>query len=167
DYSMRIWLNPQRLQAYGLTPQDIITAVQEQNIQVAAGQIGQQPTPPGQVFQYTLTTVGRLESIQQFGDIVLKRSDDGALVTMKDVANIEMGAQSYDQTCTLNGKPSVALSIYQLPGSNALKTAEKVREKMEELAQRFPKGVEYDIVYDTTPFIRESVNEVFHTLRDA
>jgi multidrug efflux pump len=167
DYSMRLWLNPQKLQAYGLTPQEIIQAVNEQNIQVAAGQIGQQPTPPGQIFQYTLTTLGRLESTEQFADIIVKRTDEGSLVHMRDVANIELGAQSYDQTCTLNGKPSVALSIYQLPGSNALEVARLVKEKMADLQGHFPPGLEYSIVYDTTPFINESINEVFKTLRDA
>jgi multidrug efflux pump len=168
NYSMRLWLNPQRLQTYGLAPQDVINAVQEQNIQVAAGQVGQQPTPRGQVFQYILTTTGRLQNVEQFGDIILKRgADGGGLVFLKDVANIELGAQSYDQTCTLNGKPSVALSIYQLPGSNALDVANSVREKLEELKGHFPPGIDYSIVYDTTPFITESIHEVYKTLLDA
>ena len=166
DYSMRLWLDPQKLANYGLKPQDVINEVQAQNIQVAAGQIGQPPTPTDPVFQYTMTTLGRLESPEQFRNIVLKTSN-GALVYMRDVAKIEMGAQSYDQTCTLNGKPSVALSIYQLPGSNALKVAEKVKERMKELKKRFPPGVDYSIVYDTTPFIKESIKEVFETLFDA
>jgi multidrug efflux pump subunit AcrB len=165
DYSMRLWLDPQKLAHYGLNPQDVIAQVQAQNIQVAAGQIGQPPAPSGQVFQYTMTTLGRLEDPRQFGNIVLK--SDGALVYMRDVARIELGAQSYDQTCTLNGKPSVALSIYQLPGSNALKVADKVKERMQELRRHFPPGVDYAIVYDTTPFINESIREVFETLFDA
>src|SRR5262249_20564901 len=126
DYSMRLWLDPQKVANYGLKPQDVIAEVQAQNIQVAGGQIGQPPAPTDPVFQYTMTTLGRLESPEQFGNIVLK-TNNGALVYMRDVARIELGAQSYDQTCTLNGKPSVALSIYQLPGSNALKVAEKVK----------------------------------------
>jgi multidrug efflux pump subunit AcrB len=166
DYSMRLWLDPQKLAHYGLNPQDVIAQVQAQNIQVAAGQIGQPPAPGGQVFQYTMTTLGRLENAEQFGNIVVK-SGNGALVYMRDVARIELGAQSYDQTCTLNGKPSVALSIYQLPGSNALKVAEKVKERMQELRGHFPPGVDYAIVYDTTPFINESIKEVFETLFDA
>jgi multidrug efflux pump subunit AcrB len=166
DYSMRLWLDPQKLAAYGLNPADVIAAVNAQNIQVAAGQIGQPPTPGGQVFQYTMTTLGRLENTDQFGDIVLK-SSNGSLVYMRDVANIELGAQSYDQTCTLNGRPSVALSIYQLPGSNALEVATKVKERMHELREYFPPGVDYRIVYDTTPFINESISEVFETLFDA
>ncbi len=166
DYSMRVWLDPQRLAGYQLNPEDVIKAVQAQNIQVAAGQIGQPPTPSGQVFQYTMTTLGRLESAAQFGSIVIK-SENGSLVRLRDVADIELGAQSYDQTCTLDGKPSVALSVYQLPGSNALQVAQRVKERMKELQEHFPPGYDYAIVYDTTPFINESINEVFETLFDA
>src|SRR5262249_42079546 len=119
DYSMRLWLDPQRLAAYNLIPQGVINAGQAQNIPVAAGQTAQPPTPTGQVAQYIITTLGRLENTEQFEHIVVKNSGS-ALVYLKDVADIELGAQSYDQTCTLDGKPSVALSVYQLPGSNAL-----------------------------------------------
>jgi multidrug efflux pump subunit AcrB len=167
DYSMRLWLDPQRLSSYGLNPEDVILAVQAQNIQVAAGQIGQQPAPKGQVFQYTMTTLGRLENTDQFGAIIVKNTPGGQLVYLRDVANIELGAQNYDQTCTLDGKPSVALNIYQLPGSNALDVAKRVKQRMAELHDRFPPGIEYEIAYDTTPFINESINEVFETLFDA
>ncbi len=166
DYSLRLWLDPQKLAAYNLIPADVIQAVTAQNIQVAAGQIGQPPAPNGQVFQYTMTTLGRLENTDQFGDIVLK-NNNGSLVYMRDVANLELGAQSYDQTCTLNGKPSVALSIYQLPGSNALEVAQRVKDRMKELQEYFPPGVDYSIVYDTTPFINESISQVGETLFDA
>jgi multidrug efflux pump len=166
DYSMRLWLDPTKLSAYGLNAQDVINAVQAQNIQVAAGQIGQPPTPSGQVTQYIITTLGRLENTDQFANIVLKNVGS-TLVHLKDVANIELGAQSYDQTCTLDGKPSVALSVYQLPGSNALDVAKRVKERMGQLKKHFPPGIDYAIVYDTTPFIRESVIEVFNTLFDA
>ncbi len=167
DYSMRIWIDPQKLDARNLTANDIVTAISQQNAQVAAGQIGQPPVPRGQVFQYTMTTLGRLRDEQEFRNMVIKSDNQGRMVRMKDVARIELGAQGYDQTCTLNGGPSVALSLYQLPGSNALKTAEQVRAKMKELEPHFPQGVKYSIVYDTTPFINESINEVFKTLRDA
>jgi multidrug efflux pump len=166
DYSMRLWLDPQKLAACGLNAQDIIQAVEAQNIQVAAGQIGQPPTPTGQVSQYIITTLGRLENTDQFANIVVKNTG-GTLVYLKDVANIELGAQSYDQTCTMDGKPSVALSVYQLPGSNALDVARRVKERMKQLKEHFPPGVDYDIVYDTTPFITESIHEVFETLFDA
>src|SRR5690349_220293 len=166
DYSMRLWLDPQKMAAYNLNPEDVIQAVQAQNIQVAAGQIGQPPTPKGQVVQYIITTLGRLQNTDQFANIVLK-SNNGSLVYLKDVANIELGAQSYDQTCTLDGKPSVALSVYQLPGSNALEVAERVKRRMKELRAHFPPGIDYAVVYDTTLFINESIREVFETLFDA
>ncbi len=114
-----------------------------------------------------MSTLGRLADAEQFADMILKTDADGRIVRLRDVARIELGAQGYDQTCTLDGQPSVALSIYQRPGSNALETARLVREKMDELKERFPQGLDYAIVYDTTPFITESVNEVFKTLRDA
>jgi multidrug efflux pump subunit AcrB len=166
DYSMRLWLDPQKMASYGLNAQDVINAVQAQNVQVAAGQIGQPPTNTGQVSQYIITTLGRLENTDQFANIVLK-STNGTLVYLRDVASIELGAQSYDQTCTLDGKPSVALSIYQLPGSNALDVANRVKERMRQLKENFRPGIDYDIVYDTTPFIKESISEVFETLFDA
>jgi multidrug efflux pump subunit AcrB len=166
DYSMRLWLDPQKLASYGLNAQDVIAAVQAQNVQVAAGQIGQPPTPRGQVSQYIITTLGRLENTDQFAGIVVKNTA-GTLVYLKDVANIELGAQSYDQTCTFDGKPSVALSVYQLPGSNALDVAKRVKERVRQLRRQFPPGIDYAIVYDTTPFINESIREVFETLFDA
>jgi multidrug efflux pump subunit AcrB len=164
DYSMRIWLDPQKMAVLGLSASDVIKAVGEQNQQVAAGQIGQPPVPSGQGFQYTMITLGRLADAEQFANIVIKSDNSGRLVRLKDVAVIELGAQGYDQTCTLDRKPSVALSIYQLPGSNALDTAREIKKKMKELQSRFPPGIEYKIVYDTTPFIWESIWEVFITL---
>jgi multidrug efflux pump subunit AcrB len=166
DYSMRVWLDPQKLASYNLIPQDVIAAVSAQNIQVAAGQIGQPPTPRGQVSQYIITTKGRLENPEEFAGIIVK-DVNGSLVYLRDVADIDMGAQSYDLSCTLDGKGSVALSIYQLPGSNALDVANKVKERMRQLKKTFPPGVDYEIVYDTTPFITESIKEVFETLFDA
>src|SRR5579864_9215796 len=167
DYSMRIWPAPEKMSFRNLTSTDVVTAIEQQNVQVAAGQIGQPPVPAGQVFQYTMSTKGRLTDSDEFADMVLKTDTDGRLVRLRDVARIELGAQGYDQTCTLNRLPSVALSIYQRPGSNALETARRVKSKMEELKKGFPDGLDYAIVYDTTPFIRESVDEVFYTLRDA
>ena len=144
----------------------MVNALNEQNIQVAAGQVGQQPVPDGQNFQLTMSTLGRLIEPEQFGDIILKASRDGPerpgsgqSSGSRDVARLELGAQQYDQSCTLDTEPSVALSIYQLPGSNALQTAKAVYAKMEELKTRFPDGLEYKIVYDTTPFINESVSK--------
>jgi multidrug efflux pump subunit AcrB len=167
DYSMRLWLDPEKMAYRNLTTADVVRAIEQQNTQVAAGQIGQPPIANGQVFQFTMSTMGRLAEPEQFADMILKTDAEGRFVRLRDVAQIELGALVYDQTCTLDGRPSVALSIYQLPGSNALETAQMVRSKMEELRDKFPDGVEYSIVYDTTPFIQESINEVFKTLRDA
>ena len=167
NYSMRVWLDPQKMTFRNLTSSDVVAAIEQQNIQVAAGQLGQPPIENGQAFQFTITTLGRLSDSEQFADMILKADANGGIVRLRDVARVELGAQGYDQACTLDGKPSVALSVYQRPGSNALDTANSVRAKMEELKGRFPEGLDYAIVYDTTPFIVESVNEVFKTLRDA
>ena len=167
DYSMRVWLDPEKMAHRNLTSTDVVRAIEQQNTQVAAGQIGQPPIASGQVFQFTMSTMGRLTDAEQFGEMILKTDPLGRFVRLRDVAEVTLGAQVYDQTCTLDGKPSVALSVYQLPGSNALEVARRVREKMEDLKDRFPKGIDYSIVYDTTPFINESINEVFKTLRDA
>src|SRR5208337_4600819 len=167
DYSMRVWLDPEKMAVRNLSASDVVSAIGQQNVQVAPGQIGQPPVPNGQVFQYTMTTLGRLAESEQFADMILKTDSKGRIVRMRDVASIELGAQGYDQTCTLDGKPSVALSVYQLPGSNALDVSRLVKERMKQLKKRFPPGMDYAIVYDTTPFINESINEVFKTLFDA
>jgi len=173
DYSMRMWLIPDKMNSFKLTTTDVVNAIKAQNVQVAAGQIGQEPSPPGQSLQLTLSTQGRLLDPEQFGQIVVKtgqtNSDGtlGAAVRLKEVARVELGAKSMDQQNTLDGKPAVGLAIYQLPGSNALDTADRVRAKMDQLAKRFPDGIKYAIRYDTTPFIKQSVEEVFHSLRDA
>ena len=167
NYSMRVWLDPQKMTFRNLTSSDVVSAIEQQNIQVAAGQLGQPPVSTGQAFQFTITTLGRLTDADQFSEMILKTDNQGGVVRLRDVGRVELGAQGYDQECTLDGKQTVALSVYQRPGSNALQTAKLVKEKMEELKQRFPEGVDYAIVYDTTPFITESVNEVFKTLQDA
>jgi multidrug efflux pump len=167
DYSMRVWLDPDKLQARNLTAGDMIKVLREQNVQVAAGQVGQPPVPNGQDFQYTLSTLGRLIEADQFGDIVIRTGKDGEVTYLRDVGRTELGARNLDQNLTLDGKPAAGLVVFQLPGSNALDTADRVKAKMRELEHRFPRGVKYAIAYDTTPFVRESVNEVFNTLRDA
>ncbi|HLB77697.1 MAG TPA: efflux RND transporter permease subunit, partial [Candidatus Dormibacteraeota bacterium] len=164
---MRVWLDPDKLQSRNLTAGDVIRVLREQNVQVAAGQIGQPPVPTGQAFQYTLSTLGRLVEAEQFADIILKTGTDGEVTYLKDVARTELGARSQDTLFRLDGQPSAGIPIYQLPGANALDTANGVKARLRELATRFPKGLRYAIVYDTTPFIRESVDEVFKTLRDA
>ena len=167
DYSMRIWLDPNKLQSRNLTAGDVIRVLREQNVQVAAGKIGQPPVPQGQDFQYTLSTLGRLVEDDQFANIILKTGTDGEVTYLKDVARIELGARSQDTLSRRDGKPSVGILIYQLPGSNALDVAGAVKAKMRELETRFPRGLRYVVNYDTTPFIRESVHEVMVTLRDA
>jgi multidrug efflux pump len=167
DYSMRVWLDPDKLAYRSLSAGDVVKVLREQNVQVAAGQVGQPPVPRGQDFQYPMNLLGRLVEAQQFADIILKTGTDGEVTYLKDVSRTELGARSLDQNLTLDGKPSVGLAIFQLPGSNALDTADRVRARMRELEKRFPPGLKYTIAYDTTPFIRESVTEVFHTLRDA
>ncbi len=223
DYSMRAWLDPDKLGNYGLSANDVVKAIQEQNVQVAAGQIGQQPSPY-LAFQYTISTLGRLVDEEQFGEIVVKTANPTgsaapaggtgpgaapqpatqaagaganttnpstrvrAVVKLKDVVRtdrtemvrgpdgkstptqyrgIELTAKNQDVRSTLNGKPSAGLGIFQLPGSNALATADSVKRKMKDLKARFPLGLDYTVRYDTTPFIRQSVAEVFNTLRDA
>ena len=167
DYSMRLWLDPDRMAARKVTPAEITRAVETQNTQVAAGQIGQPPLGTGPAFQLTMSTLGRLMEADQFANLVVKTDPQGRLVRLRDVAEIEMGAQGYEQSCTLDGKPSVALTVHQLPGSNALETARLVRARMEQLAARFPEGIAHEIVYDTSPFIQESIREVFRTLLEA
>ena len=167
DYSMRVWLNPERLAARGMTAGDIVNALKEQNVQVAAGRIGQPPVSTNVEFQYTLSTLGRLVEPDQFGEIIVKTGDGGEVTRLRDVGRLVLGAKNEDIQCTLDGKPSIGLAIYQLPGSNALETAERVRKTMERLEQRFKPGMRYEIAYDTTPFIEQSVDEVFHSLRDA
>ena len=167
DYGMRIWLNPDRLTNLDLTVTDVANAIQEQNVQFAAGQIGQAPAPPGQEFQYNLRAKGRLTEVSEFEDIILRTGEDGSIVRVKDVARIELGAQAYSQFGRLNGRPGTLLGVYQLPGANALDTAKLVRATMEELGERFPEGVEYTIPYDTTIFVTESIKEVVITLFEA
>jgi multidrug efflux pump len=167
DYSMRVWLDPDKLASRNLSAGDVIRVLREQNVQVASGQIGQPPVPQGQDFQYTLSTLGRLIEAEQFADIILNTGTAGEVTYLKDVGRTELGARSQDQSLTLDGKPSVGLAVFQLPGSNALDVADSIKARMRELAKRFPPGLKYTIAYDTTPFIRESVAEVFNTLRDA
>jgi multidrug efflux pump len=167
DYSMRVWLDPDKLASCNLTASDVIRVLREQNVQVAAGQIGQPPVPTGLDFQYTLGAQGRLAEPEQFAGLVVKSGTNGEVVYLRDVSRSEMGPRSQTTLSRLDGKPAVGLAVFQLPGSNALESADRVRAKMRELASRFPEHLHQDSVYDTTPFIRESVNEVFHTLRDA
>ena len=173
DYSIRVWLDPQRLAARGIGANDVVTALQNQNLAAAPGQIGQQPALAGGAFQLPIDTLGRLTEPEEFGNTIIKASQGGpsgpatAVVRLRDVARVELGAQRYDQSSTVNGKPSVAIAVYQLPGTNALDVARQVCQKMADLKSRFPDGLDYGIYYDTTPFIRESVKDVVITLLEA
>ena len=215
DYSLRAWLDPDKMAALNLNASDVVSAINAQNLQVVAGQVGQPPATKSQQFQLTINTLGRLTDPDQFADIIIKTangksvsmqtadmlgatpaSSSGAttaasgatssaagpaptatgVVQLKDICTVdpksrkpkvELGSQQYNQSCTLDGEQSVALAIFTLPGSNAIKTAKGIYAKMEDLKARFPEGVEYRIVYDTTPFIEESINDVYRTLRDA
>ena len=167
DYSMRVWLDPNRMYARGLTVTDIVSAIQSQNVQVAAGQLGAPPAPKGTAFTLTINTLGRLITPDQFKQIIVKQGSNGQLVFLADVAQVELGAQDYSMTSSLDGKPAVALGIFQLPGSNALATTKGVRERMKELSASFPPGLEYRIVYDPTQFVKQSVDAVYHTLFEA
>jgi hydrophobe/amphiphile efflux-1 (HAE1) family protein len=167
DYSMRLWLNPEQVAARSLTASDVVNAIREQNIQVAAGVVGQQPTKESTDFQYTVSTLGRLMEAEQFADIVIKKGADGQVTRLKDVARIELGAKDYNSGLFLDGEPTVGLAIFQLPGSNALDTKKAVVEAMEKLKTRFPEGLEYNMVYDTVVFVQRSIDAVIKTLFEA
>ncbi len=167
DYGMRVWLNPDRLTELGLTVTDVANAIKEQNVQFAAGQIGQAPAPPGQEFQYNLKAKGRLTEVSEFENIILRTGTGGSMVRVKDVATVELGAQSYSQFGRLNGEPTTLIGVYQLPGANALETAKRIRGTMQELSERFPDGLVYSVPYDTTIFVTESIKEVVITLFEA
>jgi hydrophobe/amphiphile efflux-1 (HAE1) family protein len=168
DYSMRLWLNPQKLAARNLTAGDFVNAVQEQNVQVAAGIVGGPPLPAGTTaFQYTVNAQGRLVDPKQFADIIIKTGTDGSITRVKDVARVELGAADYTTATHYNGLPAVGIPIFQLPGSNALETESAIKAKMEELKKTFPSGVDYAIPYDTTLFVRDSIHDVVKTLFEA
>src|SRR5574343_322185 len=167
DYSMRVWLKPDRMAQLGLTTSDVSNAISAQNAQNAAGKIGQAPSPDDQQLVYTVTAKGRLLSEEEFGNIVIRSSGTGGLLRLKDVARIELGAYSYEQRVTLDGQPTIAMGVFLQTGANALEVAELVRIKMIELKQRFPEGMDYVIPFDTTRFVSASINEVKHTLIEA
>lgn len=164
DFAMRLWLDPEKLKARHLTTGDVLAAVREQNIEVAAGQIGSTPSPDNQQFQYTIKTLGRLSTVQEFEDIVLRAAPNGQILRLKDVARVELGAEGYYWSVQLNGKPSVAMGVFQRPGANSLQVATGIAQKLEELSKSFPEGLEYHIPYNPTTFVSESIHEVLVTL---
>ncbi|MBI3367960.1 MAG: multidrug efflux RND transporter permease subunit [Burkholderiales bacterium] len=168
DYSMRLWLQPDRMATLGITTSDIAAAVSAQNAQFAAGKIGAAPSPPGQQLEYTVTARGRLVEAEQFGEIVLRSAGPNGVLRLKDVARIELGAQSYDASNSVNGQPAIALAVLLASGANALDVGAGVKGKMEELKkERFPSGVDAFVPYDTTVFVQASIKEVTHTIVEA
>lgn len=167
NYSMRVWMKPDQLAKYNLTPTDVINAISEENSQFATGRFNQSPSKTSQAYTYTVTTQGRFDKVDEFENIILKSNKDGSTLRLKDVARLELGAESYDVTSTLNGQTMVPIGIYLQSGANALDTAKKVKATMERVQKSFPENMVYNIPYDTTTFIQISVNEVVKTFIEA
>ena len=167
DYSMRVWLRPDKLAQFNLTPTDVAAAIREQNSQFAAGQFGQAPMPDPQAFTYAVSTPGRLADPKEFEAIILRSDPNGATLRLGDVARVELGAADYAFSATANGRPAIAIGIYLQPGANALATAAAVRSHMQEISQRFPQGIEHNIPFDTTRFVEISIREVATTFVEA
>jgi HAE1 family hydrophobic/amphiphilic exporter-1 len=167
QYSLRVWLDPEKLASFGMTSGDVVRAVQEQNVQVSGGALGAQPAPSDAAFQLVVKTQGRFEDPRQFRGIIVRATADGRLVRLQDVARVELGAQDYVTNSYLNGKPAVALAVFQRPGTNALAAADQIIRTMNDLKRNFPPGIDFEIVYNPTEFIAESVNEVYKTLFEA
>src|SRR5262249_49455642 len=167
QYSMRIWLDPNKMQSRVITTQDVIQALQQQSAQVTAGQIGMPPSPDSQAFQYTLNVLGRLDDPEQFANVIVKTGNAGEITRVRDIGRVELGAQTYSQIFTLDSKPAAGLAIFLAPGANALKVAGEVNAKMNALAAEFPPDLVYGIPFDTTKFVNESIHEVYKTLYEA
>jgi hydrophobic/amphiphilic exporter-1 (mainly G- bacteria), HAE1 family len=166
-YSLRVWLDPDKLTNFGLTSSDVVSAIQAQNVQVSSGALGGEPTPSDSAFQLTVNTQGRFENVAQFRQVIVRTTADGRMVRVQDVARVELGAQDYVTNSYLDGDQAVAMAIFQRPGTNALGAAEEIIAKMEELKATFPKGIDYRIVYNPTEFIAESIDAVYETLIEA
>ena len=167
QYAIRIWLDPQKLQARGLVPQDVINAVNLQSRSTSAGQVGLPPVPQGQTFQYSINVRGKLDDVAEFEKIIVKTDKGGRITRVQDVATVELGAQQYSQTFKLDGQPSAGMAIYQLPNANALEVAKRVETRMNELAKAFPEGMTWVIPFDTTKFVSSAVHDVYKTLIEA
>jgi HAE1 family hydrophobic/amphiphilic exporter-1 len=167
QYSMRVWIDPEKLRSRGLTPQDVVQALQQQSEQVPAGQIGAPPAPDNQSFQITLNVLGRLSNPAQFADVIVKAGAAGDVTRVRDIGRVELGAQTYGQVFRLDDKPAAGLAIYLAPGANALNVANAVAARMKTLAERFPPGLVYAVPFDTTKFVNESIREVYKTLAEA
>jgi HAE1 family hydrophobic/amphiphilic exporter-1 len=167
QYAMRVWLDPEKMKSRDLTVQDVISALQQQNEQVTAGQIGTPPGPDTVAFQYTLNVAGRLDDPNQFANVIVKTGATGEITRVRDIGRVELGAQTYGQIFTLDGKPSAGIAVFLAPGANALNVATEVKKRMTELARAFPQGLVYDVPFDTTVFVKASIDEVYKTLFEA
>src|SRR5580658_2410673 len=167
QYSMRVWLDPDKMKARSLNAQDVVSALQQQSQEVTAGQIGTPPTPPGVNFQYTIDLSGRLTDVRQFENVIVKTGDNGQITRVSDVGRVELGAQTYGQYFNLDGKQAAGIGIYQSPGANALDVEHAVKAKMETLSRDFPQGLIYTVPFDTTIFVNASIHEVYKTLIEA
>lgn len=167
DYAMRIWLDPERIAALEMTPGEVVEALRSQNVQIASGQLNQQPTPQATDFEISVQTAGRLIDASEFERVIVKRGDDGRIVRLADIARVELGAANYTTRAYLNTGPAVALVVNQRPGTNALQAAEDILSSMEELSADFPDGLAYDVIYNPTEFIQESIDAVVHTMIEA
>jgi len=164
QYAMRVWLNPERMTALNITSSDVIAAIQSQNLQVAAGQIGQPPVSNQQQQQLTILSQGQLSSVPQFENIIVRTDPTGGVVRIRDIGTVELGAQQYTTTSALDGRPSATLAVYQTPAANALQVANSVEQQMQDLAKQFPPGLNYAIVYNASNFVRANITEILHTL---
>ncbi|MXN64909.1 multidrug efflux RND transporter permease subunit [Stappia sp. GBMRC 2046] len=163
-FAMRIWLDPEKMASLGVTVEDVSTAISEQNQVVAAGSLGQPPAPKDQVFQFALTTLGRLETAEQFAEIIVRAEPDGRIVRIGDIGRVDLGAELYDETANVSGEPALPIGLLQLADANSIRLADQVVAEMDRLSNRFPEGLEYEIIYDTTRFVRASIKEVLTTL---
>jgi len=167
DYGMRIWLDPNRLEYNHLTTVDVVNALKQQNVQVAAGQLGQEPAPAGQDFQLSINTLGRLTDVEQFENIIVKTGEEGRITRIKDIGRVELGGKNYTTQSFINGAPAATIVVFQTPGTNALEVTKQVRKTMQELKRDFPEGLEFKIVYDASDFVNASIHEVIKTLVEA
>ncbi|NIA69211.1 multidrug efflux RND transporter permease subunit [Pelagibius litoralis] len=167
QFAIRVWIDPEKLAAYSLTPGDVVDSLREQNVQVSGGSLGAPPNESDNAFQYTVTTQGRFDEARQFGNVIVRATEDGRIVRVRDIARVELGAQDYVTNSYLNNKPAVALGIFQRPGSNALATSEEILQVMREVKEDFPEGLDYQVVYNPTEFISASIDAVYTTIFEA
>ncbi len=167
QYAMRVWLDPDKMKARGLNVQDVINALQQQNTQVTAGQIGAPPAPDNTAFQYTLNVAGRLDDPEQFADVIVKTGSNGEITRIRNIGHVGLGAQTYGQVFQLDGKPAAGIAVFLAPGANALNVGNEIKARMAQLSKRFPQGLVYDVPFDTTVFVKSSIDEVYKTLFEA